>query len=155
MRRLLTLCVAFAVVLSACSDGNEVEKAAEEATSDDVVDELEVSNNAGNLDELQRVKEELAEADQRLLILHSASLRGPSDQGCRYEEDRTMAAIDRLDVGLPSAEFRMALDEMRVAASLLATDCRTGAGIGDPQRWFDAARQASLALEELIIDAGG
>lgn len=155
MRRLLTLCASFAVVLSACGDDNAAEPAFDEAISDEEVDEVEPGNNAEDLEELLRIREGLAAADDHLVSLHSASLLGPSDRGCRYEEDRTMAAIDRLDVGLPSAEFRLALDEMRVAASLLATDCTTGAGIGDSQRWFDAANQASLALEQLIIDAGG
>lgn len=156
MRTLLTLCVSFAIVLSACSGDSETEPAADEAIADDVVDELEVRDDAADdLDEMLRIKGELDEANDRFVSLHAASLRGPSERGCRYEETRTMDAIDRLDVGLPSAEFRMALDEMRVAAALLATDCTLGAGIGDPQRWLDAASQAALSLEELIIDAGG
>jgi hypothetical protein len=153
MRQLLIACVSFAVVLTACGDGTEAEPAVDEAPSDRAVDELEVADDeAEDLDELLKIKEELEAANSRFADLHSASLRG---DGCRYEEDRTMAAIERLDVGLPSAEFRTALDDMRVAAALLAVTCRTGGGAGETQSWFDAAGSAELALERLIIDAGG
>ena len=158
MRAPSTVVIMSAVILTACDGGRESDPGvADESTTADATVEQPVvpDEDDESLDDLLRLKQQLVVASERYADLHSASFGSPSEGACRYEEDRVMSAIEQLDVGLPSAEFRTALNEMRVAVGLLTVTCATGAGSRDTDRWFDAAGSAELALEQLIIDAGG
>jgi hypothetical protein len=117
--------------------------------------ENEPAEDSEELDTLRVAAVSLAEAALDFTYMNAvATAGGGTEEGCPDMHADTRFSLSEIE-DLPSAKLRVAVADMKSAATGMAIACMTGFTDDLKDDWDAAHSVAKVELEPLIIDAGG